>query len=95
MYTPLYCTAIESSTLHGRHTCGSRTVMSLLMKTRQGLEGIRDSSGNVLSRKKNIHTQEYSGDFENSNLSMQEHSKVQEKEKEILKTKINLHSFET
>ena len=31
-------TAIESSTLHGRHACGSKTVMGLLMKTRQGLE---------------------------------------------------------
>lgn len=88
MYTPLCCTAIESSTLHGRHTCGSRTVMSLLMKTRQGLEGIRDSCGNVLSHKKNILSQEHSGDFEAMNSSMQEQNKEKEKEKEMLKTKI-------
>ena len=34
----MYTVAIESSTLHGRHACGSKTVMGLLMKTRQGLE---------------------------------------------------------
>lgn len=62
--------------------------MSLLMKTRQGLEGIRDSCGNVLSHKKNILSQEHSGDFEAMNSSMQEQNKEKEKEKEMLKTKI-------
>ena len=58
------------------------------MKTRQGLEGIRDSCGNVLSHKKNILSQEHSGDFEAMNSSMQEQNKEKEKEKEMLKTKI-------
>ena len=58
------------------------------MKTRQGLEGIRDSCGNVLSHKKNILSQEHSGDFKALNSSMQEHNKEKEKEKEVLKTKI-------
>ena len=39
----IFHSAIESSTLHGRHACGSKTVMGLLMKTRQGIEGMRDS----------------------------------------------------
>lgn len=88
--TLLYCTAIESSTLHGRHTCGSRTVMSLLMKTRQGLEGIRDSA---IVPKKNVLS--LLGDLELLNSSVQQkeqnkdNEKNKDKEKEKTKSEFN------
>jgi hypothetical protein len=77
----MYCTAIESSTLHGRHTCGSRTVMSLLMKTRQGLEGIRDSA---LVPRKNVFS--VIEDLELLNSGVQHNEQNKEKDKERLKS---------
>ena len=91
--------AIESSTLHGRHTCGSKIVMGLLMKTRQGLELLHKSlyasssilPGNMssdLTSSALHHLSAYPSSSSTSRMTEREKEMVKEKEKDLIRMRI-------